>query len=280
MLRKGPETMLEYMYITGDPAVAAIAEDAGVDEIFVDLEKRGKEQRQHGMNTVKSNHTVADAAAVRKALKRARLLVRINPVWEQTAREVDEAVAAGADILMLPYFKTVSEAETFLDCCAGRVGTRLLVETPQAAQRLDEILSLPGIGSIHIGLNDLHLEMKKKFMFELLTDGTVERICDIARSRGVPYGFGGVASLGKGALPAEYILGEHYRLGSCRAILSRSFCNVKEHTDPGEIREIFLRGMRELRDYEAFLSRQDEAFFASNREKTAYLVKKIAEGAE
>ncbi len=270
--------MLEYMYITGDPAVAEIAEDAGVDEIFVDLEKRGKEQRQHGLNTVKSDHTVENAAAIRAVLKKARLLVRVNPLWEGSAREIDAVIAAGADVVMLPYFKTEDEVRTFLSLCRGRAEARLLVETTEAVACLDRILRLPGVGSIHVGLNDLHLEMKKKFMFELLCDGTVEQIREKCRGSGVSWGFGGVASLGQGMLPAEHILAEHYRLGSSRVILSRSFCDVENHSDLDEVRRIFTDGVAKMRGYEEFLSRQGAAFFEENRQKTAQIVKTIAEG--
>ena len=49
---------LKLMYITNRPDVALIAEKYGVDRIWIDLETLGKEERQKGMNTVKSNHTV------------------------------------------------------------------------------------------------------------------------------------------------------------------------------------------------------------------------------
>lgn len=34
------------MYITNNPEVASIADRAGVDRIFIDLERHGKEERQ------------------------------------------------------------------------------------------------------------------------------------------------------------------------------------------------------------------------------------------
>src|SRR5699024_12402830 len=40
-----------------DPQTASIAEQAGVDRIFIDLETVGKQLRQGGMNTVQSHHT-------------------------------------------------------------------------------------------------------------------------------------------------------------------------------------------------------------------------------
>ena len=78
-------------------------------------------------------------------------------------------------------------------------------------------------------------------MFELLADGTVEELCVKFKLKGIPYGFGGIAAIGKGELPAEYIIKEHYRLGSTCAILSRSFCNTNIITDMDEIRSAFKK---------------------------------------
>ena len=224
--------MLNLMYITNDPAVARIAEANGVDRIWVDMEFIGKASRQGGMDTVQLHHTIDDIRAIRAAVSKSEVLVRVNPIHEATADygdsawEIPAAVDAGADVVMLPFFKTVDEVQTFLELVNGRAKTMLLVETPEAVEIIDDILALDGIDEIHIGLNDLSLGYGLKFMFELLTDGTVERLCRKFRARGIPYGFGGIAALGKGMLPAERVIREHYRLGSTRAILSRSFCNT------------------------------------------------------
>ena len=45
------------------------------------------------------------------------------------------------------------------------------------------------------------------------------------KTKGIPFGFGGMAKIGEGMLPAEKILAEHYRLGSSSVILSRTFRN-------------------------------------------------------
>lgn len=45
--------MLKLMYITNRPEIAEIAENAGVDRIFIDLEQIGKAERQEGMDTVR-----------------------------------------------------------------------------------------------------------------------------------------------------------------------------------------------------------------------------------
>ena len=44
--------MLKLMYIKNSPDVAKIAENAGVQRIFIDMEYIGKSVRQGGMDTV------------------------------------------------------------------------------------------------------------------------------------------------------------------------------------------------------------------------------------
>ena len=54
--------MLTLMYITNSPEIALIAQANGVQRVWVDLETLGKEERQKGRNTVKSNHVGAAGA--------------------------------------------------------------------------------------------------------------------------------------------------------------------------------------------------------------------------
>ena len=248
---------LKLMYITNRPEIAQIAETAGVDRIFVDLEYIGKSDRQGGMDTVQSRHTLDDVKRISEALTSAEVLVRVNPIHDATDKytsseeEIAMAIDNGADIVMLPFFKTVEEVKRFLSAVSGRAKTMLLLETPEAVEIVDELLCLEGIDFIHIGLNDLSLGYGMKFMFELLTDGTVERLCAKFREKNIIYGFGGIAALGKGAVPAEMVIKEHYRLGSSCAILSRSFCNVDKIDHMGVISSTFVNGMREIRELES-----------------------------
>ena len=275
--------MLNLMYITNDPAVARIAETYGVDRIWVDMEFIGKTARQGGMDTVQLHHTIDDIRAIRAAVSKSEVLVRVNPIHEampdygDSAWEIPAAIDAGADVVMLPFFKTKDEVRTFLRLVDGRAKTMLLVETPEAVEIIDDILALDGIDEIHIGLNDLSLGRGMKFMFELLADGTVERLCRKFRARGVPYGFGGIAALGKGMLPAERVIREHYRLGSTRAILSRSFCNTSVVTDVGEIDRIFRTGMAEIRALETECAQfsPDAEYFRENRREVETAVAQI-----
>lgn len=269
--------MIKLMYITNSPRVAALADRAGVDRIFVDLETVGKQLRQGGMNTVQSDHTLADIRRVRPAVQRAELLVRVNPIYDWSREEIDAAIDAGADALMLPYFHTPAQAERFVHCVDGRARTILLVETPEAVEHLDDILALPGIDECHIGLNDLHLGYHRKFLFELLADGTVDRIADKFKARGIPFGIGGIARLGRGILPAEHILAEHIRLGSQAVILSRSFCNDILFSDRPDRERVFAREVEALRAAEAALRLQKPEFFEENHRQLRQIVEEIVE---
>ena len=274
---------LKLMYITNNPDVASIAQSCGVDRLFVDMEYIGKEERQGGLDTVKSHHTVEDVKNLRKVLTESELLVRVNPIhdegenWCSSEEEINAVVEAGADIIMLPMAKTVDEIKKFVEYVGGRTKTMLLLETAEAKEKIREMLDVGGIDMVHIGLNDLHLAYKKKFMFQLLTDGTVEQLIDIISSYGIPYGFGGIARIGFGMLPAEYVIAEHYRLGSSMAILSRSFCDIYKMDNVSEIERLFNQEMIKIRNYENELCLKDEEFFSENRKETERLVDLIAD---
>ena len=271
---------LKLMYITNNQEVAQLAETAGVDRIFVDLEYIGKSDRQGGMDTVQSMHTLEDVKHISDAITKAELVVRVNPIHSATdeyvssQEEIDTTIANGADIIMLPFFKTAEEVKQFLKMVDGRVKTMLLLETPEAVGIIDDILLLDGIDYIHIGLNDLSLGYGMKFMFELLTDGTVESLCNKFKKAGIQYGFGGIASLGSGAVPAERIIKEHYRLGSTCAILSRSFCNANKIKHMGIISKTFLNGIQEIRKLEMECEEHIN-YFMDNKKELAQAVAKL-----
>lgn len=273
---------MKLMYITNNPVVARIAENAGVDWIFLDMEVIGKAFRQSGLNTVQNHHTVDDIKRIRKAIKKSKLLVRVNPIhdavdnYPSSKDEIDASIEAGADILMLPYFKTVEEVKTFIHLVNGRAKTLLLLETVEAANLIDEILEVPGIDMIHLGLNDLHLELGMKFMFELLANGTVERLGYKIKAKGIPFGFGGIATLDGGALQGSMVLKEHVRLGSSMVIVSRSFCNTEIITDLNEVKRIFDTGISDLRALEKETSQADAAYLEENRKAVVAAVNKIA----
>jgi 2-keto-3-deoxy-L-rhamnonate aldolase RhmA len=264
---------LKTMFITNNIEVAKIAQKYGVDRIWIDLEVLGKEERQKGMNTVKSNHTIEDIKKIRPYLNESELLVRINPINKNSKEEIEKVIEVGADIIMLPMWKSVEEVKQFISLIENRVQTTLLLETKEAVECLDEVLKLDGINEIHIGLNDLHLSYGLKFMFEPLVNGLVENICKKIKEKGLPYGFGGIAKIGEGMLPAEDILEEHFRLGSSRIILSRSFCNLELINSYQEVEEIFSKNIEKLKQVEKILQNKS----IKELEEHSFKVKRIVE---
>lgn len=277
---------LKLMYITNKPAVAKIAEQAGVDWIFLDMEFIGKDARQGGLDTVQNHQTIQDVANIRKAVNKAKVLVRVNPIHEalpnypSSKDEIDASIEAGADIVLLPFFKTVEEVKQFICYVNGRAKTLLLMETVEAANLIDEILEVPGIDMIHLGLNDMHLELGMKFMFELLANGTVERLGNKIKAKGIPFGFGGIATLDGGALPGSMVLKEHVRLGSSMVIVSRSFCNTDVITDLEEVNKIFHNGIKAIRDLEAEVQNKSKEYFEKNHQDVVEVVNEIVKNIE
>ena len=220
-------SQMKLIYITADPYEASIADQSYVDYVMVDLEVNGKSERQKGRDTLISNHTIHDVSLIRKVLTNSKLLVRINPIWENTEEEVELAIRFGADSLMLPMFRAKEEVQTFLSLVNGRAECQLLLETSTALENIDAILELEGISTVHVGLNDLHQELKLGFMFELFLDDLLDQLGKKVIARGIRYGIGGVGRpLVSQLVSPELIIKEHIRLGSSQVILSRDFRKI------------------------------------------------------
>lgn len=268
---------LNLMYITNDPEMAKIAENAGVNWIFIDLEINGKEKRQGHLDTVISKHSIDDVKTMKSMLAKSKLLVRVNPIYYNSEEEINAVIQNGADIVMLPFFKTSKEVEKFIEIVNHRAKTCLLLETPEAVESLDEILKVNGIDMVHIGLNDLHLGYRMNFMFEPLANGMVENIGKKIKEKGIKFGFGGIAKLGTGTLPAENILTEHYRLDSSMVILSRAFCDIKKVNSLEEVEDSFQNGVLSIRRFEKSLENKDTLFFEKNVEMVKTKINEIVE---
>lgn len=279
--------MLKLLYITNIPDVARIAQDAGVERIMVDMEYIGKDERQKKFGTPQNRHGFRDVQRIREAVDRAELVVRCNPIhsgvegYPDSPMETERIINLGADAIMLPYFKNPEEVRQHISYVNGRARVYLLVETSQAVEHLDEILEIPGIDEIHIGLNDLGICYSKKFLFEVLADGTVDKICEKIHQKGIPYGIGGIGAPGKPfcvskhMVPAEVLIREQYRLKSSGVILSRAFCNTAKIKDLDEIKNIFKNGIKNIRNVEQKCI-AGSVDYAANRELLQRMVAEIA----
>lgn len=263
---------MNFMIIENDLELIKKYDSFGVDRIFIDLEILGKKERQGHLDTVISEHSIDDIKNIKPHLSNSQLLVRINPINENSKSEIDNCIMYGADILMLPMFKTKREVETFVSFVNGRAKICLLLETTQALCRVDDILEVNGIDEIHIGLNDLHLSMNLDFMFELLSGGIVDYLVNKIKNKNIPFGFGGIATLDSGMISGEMVLKEHIRLDSSMVILSRAFKNVAVE-DFVKFEKEFLKLKSRLEE----LKKDKNIDFISNIEEIKKAVKEIVE---
>ncbi|MAW56251.1 MAG: aldolase [Oceanospirillales bacterium TMED33] len=263
------------MFICNDPELARHAVVCGTDRIFVDLEINGKQERQGHKDTVVSRHTLVDVHHMRAVVGNAELLVRVNPMFGGTEKEVDEAISAGADILMLPMFETADELSEFVSLVDGRVKIIPLVETVGAVKSFDSIVKVENIAEFYFGLNDLHLALGLNFMFELLADGTVEKLATACDQVKVPFGFGGIARMDEGLVPGSLVLAEHMRLGSSSVILSRTFHRRSKTIGDLLSTTNFEREIASLREFEETLLSRDSVQIQADHKRLIQCVNAV-----
>lgn len=265
--------MIDLLTITNHPQLAARCDQLQSMRVFVDLERTGKAERQKGLDTFISSHHMHDVGLVKAALKRSMLMVRVNPYQPENPQasrvEVDEVLAQGADLLMLPMFTKASQVRDFCEMVDGRAPVVLLLETGGALASLEEWLDTPGIFEVFVGLNDLHLSLGCRFMFEPLLLGHIDRVAQAAAARGLRFGFGGIARVNEGILPGRDVLGEHLRLGSGAVILSRTFNRLDgEHS--------FEEAVLALRRAEAELALRTPAEVENDRTRVAGVIARVS----
>ena len=267
---------MKLMLVTSDTNTILEAQTAGVDRIFFDLEYINKAERQRGRNTLILHNDIEEIPKLRQIITKSELLVRVNALYPHSKEEIDKAIAYGADIIMLPMVIDAEDVRLLVKYVDKRAKVMPMIETAQSLARIDDILAVDGIDEIYIGLNDLHISMGLTFMFELLSGGLVEYAAKKISAAGIKFGFGGMAKIGEGLLPAEAILAEHYRLGSNSVILSRTFRNeVGDNTNKVDL----VEEVKKIREQEILLSNWTDSEFELNRlfvkEKVDEIIKKM-----
>jgi hypothetical protein len=222
---------LNFIQITNNPDLAEYVSSSGVQNVMIDIESIGKNERQKNLDTLKSKHQLKDIIEVKNRIQKynSKIITRINPFHKNSKFEVETSISFGTDYIMLPMFETVNEVEQIIDLIDNRVKLILLFETPKSLINIDSILELKKIDEAFIGLNDLSIALKLDFMFELLPSSLLEFIILKFKNRGIPFGIGGISRIGEGTLDSQLILSEHVRLGSTKVIISRSFTNKAEN---------------------------------------------------
>ena len=233
---------------TDDPILAERADQAGIDRIGLDLEIHGKLERQpRGLGTWISPHRADRLPQLREAIDRADLFCRVNPINPGSRDEIEEVLDYGVEVLMLPMFTTAEEVATFVDHVDGRARCVLLLENTTAADRVDEIVRVPGVDEVHVGLNDLTLSLgdPARNRFAVLADDLMERIADAVHAAGLRFGVGGVGRVHSEGqtIPGDLIHAQYPRLGASAALIARSFLRPdSQPVDlPSEIRMLRQR---------------------------------------
>jgi 2-keto-3-deoxy-L-rhamnonate aldolase RhmA len=218
-MHRGQPPDLELFLFTQDVGLATRAVSAGVDGIVIDWERRGKHVRQHGADTEVNEDTVDDLRRIRAAVH-TPVLCRINAVARETSREIEAAVDAGADEVLVPMIRRPEEVELALELAAGRLGVGILVETVDAVDCVQALGRLP-VSRVFVGLNDLAIERHSPSIFSAVLDGTVERI---RSAFSAPFGVAGMTVPDAGdPIPSRLLTGELVRLRCSFTFLRRSF---------------------------------------------------------
>ena len=219
---------MDLFLFTVDPSWGRDVVAAGAAGIVVDWERRGKARRQLGEGTQINADTADDLARMRSATD-GRLLCRINGYGPWTAGEVDEAVARGADEILLPMVRTPEQVDRAIELVAGRCGLAILIETQDAVERAASLASRP-LTRVYVGLNDLRIDRGSTELFRPLVDGTVDAVrAEVAQ----PFGVGGLTLPGRGfPVSADLLAAELVRTGADFTFLRRSFTADMAGRDP------------------------------------------------
>jgi len=222
-----PASDFKLTLLSRNPAWIMQGEQCGLERIGIDIERIGKHGRQRALRAPWiSDHRLEDLAVLAPLVRHARLFVRLNPIHPATATEIESALAGGARSLMLPQFSEPREVEQFIRLVGGRAECLLLLETPGALARIDDILAVPGIDELMVGLNDLSLSLRLRHPLELAASPLLDFIAGRARAAGVAFGFGGVADPSRDSglpVPADLLLARYAEVEARSAWLSRSF---------------------------------------------------------
>jgi hypothetical protein len=248
---------MDLFLFTVDPAFGGDVVAAGAAGVVVDWERRGKARRQAGEGTQINADTPDDLARMRAATD-GRVLCRVNGWGPWTAAEIDEAVARGADEVLLPMVRTAEEVDRALDAVAGRCGLGILVETQDAVGRVRELARRP-LSRVYLGLNDLRIDRRSDNLFAPLVDGTVDAVRADVRG---PFGVGGLTLPGGGApVPTSLLAAELVRVGADFTFLRRSFTADMAGRDPFVEVPRLLGSVAALRAAPAHLAAERRAAF-------------------
>lgn len=247
---------LDLLLFASNPVLAGRAAELGVDGVVLDLEVRGKHDRQADRDTQIAVGTPADVPAIRAATP-LQLVVRINGVGPDTAREVEEVLKGGADEVLVPMVRTTDEIDEVLGAVRGRAHVSCMVETVAALSVAGDFAARP-VHRFYVGLNDLAIDRGTDSIFDPLVDGSLESL--VGALAGRPFGVAGLTDPALGSpLPCQLILDELVRLGASFTFLRRSFLADAQERDPTEMVAAIRAAVRDSAVRDAATRGEDHA---------------------
>jgi len=213
-----------YIAITNNVEHALVLDSCGIQQIMVDTEILGKAIRQSGLNAVINNHKIDDVTKLKNSGIKAKVICRINGFHESINLEIEQAVNAGADILMFPMIQNIDNFKFMVEQVNNRVAILPLIETPYSIFKLKEIINIARPSQLHFGLNDLHLSLGMKNLFEVLLSHAFSSAVAFASNKVELIGIGGIGDpYITQKINPSLLINEYKLLGSHSVILSRSF---------------------------------------------------------
>jgi hypothetical protein len=152
---------------------------------------------------------------------------------------------------MLPSFRTAADVAAFVAAVRRRAQVMILVELAPAVARIREILAVPGIDEVMIGLNDLHLQFGVSNHFEILASPLADMLAAEVRRKGLPLGIGGLGRVDDESVPVptDLVYAQYPRLGASGAWIARSFFNTQSSDE--SLREAILAARNRLNAWAA-----------------------------
>jgi 4-hydroxy-2-oxoheptanedioate aldolase len=199
---EGGTTVNGWLHIPSSWSAEVMAH-AGWDSVTVDL--------QHGLSGYQAAVTMLQAISTTDAVPMARA------TWNDTA-QIMRLLDAGAYGIICPMINNRAEAEAFVGACrypplgyrsfgptrarvyAGAdyaqyanetIVTLAMVETQQALDNLEGILSTPGLDGVFVGPNDLRLSLTGKTEMDssnTILQAALEQIVNVTRENGLVAG--------------------------------------------------------------------------------------------
>jgi hypothetical protein len=218
-----------FIAISNDPHRVVTLATAGVHQIMVDTETHGKAQRQSGRNAVANQHAIEDVTTLKRLRTNVSIICRINGYNSRTQAEIEAAISAGADAVMVPMISSYKQMSEIARLAGSRVDLIPLLETPYSVMFIQEILQEVKCEQVHFGLNDLSIGLGTKNIFRVLLSPVFISAVEYAAEKVKIVGVGGVGSpFCPNAVSPQLLVKHHVAMRSNAVILSRSFFQGNE----------------------------------------------------